>query len=274
VIGWNDDRFRELVEKSTQTSGGKTCDPFSGDRQKIERLGFGLMNIFTDTLVEHLVQSRPPQERTLAKEKGMLSVVGITDHSKGIESIEITGASEGTQSRYSLGRMRDTPLYKAVLDSFKYQRDVYTSGESFAKLRNFERNLLQQKNDENRSPLGDLAKIATGTDSMAQVQLNDLAGWFLCSSIVVDALRPTVLWTISGPNSKPHYLPMGGPLYAPFLRAVIDLIPMSQTSVDSVVKQNVVWFLSDDQWKQQVKGRTGGYVSKMQRDFSDDQVQS
>eukprot|EP00558_Chaetoceros_sp_UNC1202_P005682 CAMPEP_0197245216 /NCGR_PEP_ID=MMETSP1429-20130617/10068_1 /TAXON_ID=49237 /ORGANISM="Chaetoceros sp., Strain UNC1202" /LENGTH=103 /DNA_ID=CAMNT_0042705669 /DNA_START=25 /DNA_END=336 /DNA_ORIENTATION=- len=73
-----------------------------------------------------------------------------------------------------------------------------------------------------------------------------------------NAVLPTVLYTIA--PSTPS-LPSGGPLRRLINRSVCDLIPLSQDSVDYVMRNNILWVLKDESWRNSVKGSSRHYFS-------------
>jgi len=181
--------------------------------------------------------------------------------------------------------LRDSELYNYALNSLRWQRDNYIVGPSYAEARKKQRRLEERTK---REGFGDEVAVArpgaltvydtafslvpevsasllrshmtystaAGTPSLGQAQLASLAISLLPAPITTNALRPTVLWLPS----------LGGPLDLPVSRAVTNLIPLSQSNLDGVVKESVVWVLRDEHWRNTAKFGAGGYVTGMERD--------
>ena len=104
-----------------------------------------------------------------------------------------------------------------------------------------------------RYPSNDICK-----SSLGNTQLNGLLTWFIPSKTMHNALLPTVLWTIAPPTSQ---YPDGGPLRRIINRSVCDLIPLSQGLLDATMKSSILWVLSDDSWRESVKGSSRNYLT-------------
>lgn len=177
-------------------------------------------------------------------------------------------------------------MYKNLLSVVKYQRDAYIMGSEHAERRKVEREVEREKEAKAKEQLdlyiadddsfSDVAsegpkvppKISyqdhlkkhsiVNASSLGSSQLNGLFSWFIPSPTMHNALLPTVLWTIS--PISPTY-PDGGPLRGRINRSVCDLIPLSQSLLDGVMKQNILWVLSDESWRESVKGSSRNYLS-------------
>jgi len=293
LIGWNDDEFRSILEDHKKRVRLKppvvpallsgSSDGVAKATNREDRIessgfgrvedGFGLMGILADTVIETVLRGKSNGERKVEDEA--------------VEYHFVRKNSVATTS------MRDMELYQHALSSIKYQRDSYIMGRSYANVRKIQRESQPQstlipsddgtddaqpwtnkQQQQQRYQLEDIMRFNHGIipdDSLAKSHLVGIASWFLPSATVVDSLRPTVVWLLSPPIYGRYHnhgdgSVVGGPLHQPFVRAVKDLVPLSQSLVDSVVKENVIWALKDNEWKAWMKGTTGGYVSSMQRD--------
>lgn len=101
-------------------------------------------------------------------------------------------------------------------------------------------------------------RAPSSSSSLANTQLTGLLEWFIPSQTMHNALLPTVLWTIAPPTSQ---LPEGGPLRKKINRSVCDLIPLSQDLLDATMKSSILWVLSDESWRESVKGSSRNYLS-------------
>lgn len=152
--------------------------------------------------------------------------------------------------------LREDNVYGTILNSLRQQRDQYLTGKSYAEAQ------IQRRGIEDRlqRDLGNDVEITvpvpvdiwskTELPSLCEVQLTGLARYYIPSQITIDALRPTVLWLPS----------RDGPLTQPCKRAVTNLIPMGQPSLDAVMRSNILWILQDKGWRSYVKERTRGLV--------------
>lgn len=100
--------------------------------------------------------------------------------------------------------------------------------------------------------------VVRASSSLANTQLTALLTWFIPSQTMHNALLPMVLWTIAPPTPQ---LPEGGPLRKTINRSVCDLIPLSQGLLDGVMKDSILWVLSDESWRESVKGSSRNYLS-------------
>jgi hypothetical protein len=117
---------------------------------------------------------------------------------------------------------------------------------------------LSYKNYLGRYPNAVVRTSASSSSSLANTQLTGLLEWFIPSQTMHNALLPTVLWTIAPPTSQ---LPEGGPLRKKINRSVCDLIPLSQDLLDATMKSSILGVLSDESWRESVKGSSRNYLS-------------
>lgn len=153
--------------------------------------------------------------------------------------------------------LREDNVYGTILNAVRHQRDQYLTGKTYAEAQTQRRGI----EDRLKRDLGDEVKIALPVPldigrqrdgpSLCEVQLTALGRYYIPSQITIDALSPTVSWLPS----------RDGPLTQPFNRAVTNLIPMGQSSLDIVMRNNILWILKDQRWRSYVKERTRGLVT-------------
>ncbi len=255
LIGWNDDRFREVVEeyRKEREEGSRSDDV------DIEKIGFGPQHIINDAMKE-IVYNRS----------------GFDDLKSDWRKFEVSSSKKSDQKndKEKEFNIREMKLYQNLLGSVKYQRDAYLMGENYA-----EDNRLRRAASDDMGtkktlafPFGpiNINKLTTYQQHLerqptlpeittASTQLTKLAQWFVPSPVMHNALLPIVLWTISPP-------PENGPLRIQAVRASSDLIPLSQPLLDKAMKNSVVWVLTNSNWRESIKGSTRGMVGRLQEE--------
>mmetsp|Transcript_46440 Transcript_46440/g.68626 ORF Transcript_46440/g.68626 Transcript_46440/m.68626 type:complete len:304 (+) Transcript_46440:25-936(+) len=108
----------------------------------------------------------------------------------------------------------------------KWQLDLYLSGKPHAVPAN------TSSNDDRTEP-------PNTSPSLAQTQLVHLCSWFIPSQTVQNSLIPTLTWL---PSEQ-------GALRKPVINAICATLPMSQPSLDAVMKSNVDWIFTNEDWK-------------------------
>jgi len=285
----NDDGSMTLSEEE-EAFALKRLGPDESERHILNEIGYGVFAIAAETVTEYLLKGERNDESPAVPEKK----TDTTEAPKDIDSDNAEYVSSESNEFYeqndtavegsagkSGGTMRDTELYKFTLNALRWQRDAYLVGTAYADSRK-----KQRKLEESNSQDAGLSSSVTGTGmvpemstamiqtqivdahkqntrmrnpSLGQTQLVQLGKWFIPSDTSKGALLPTVLW-LPGPN---------GPLDRPFSRAVTSIIPMSQANLDSVMKNNILWVLKNEAWRNHAKFGASGYVTEMQRDTSE-----
>ncbi len=271
LIGWDDDKFRKVVEeyrKKREEATDGTADG-QGKIVDIEQTGFGLQNIINDATREFIYKRD-----------------GLDDLKSDLQKFEVTrSASKGSSITHENQRsedefnLRDMKLYQKLLGSVKYQRDAYFMGTAHAEERRRTRASQEKQSDTSLAfPFGPIStEKVTYLDhlnrnptlpqiTMASTQLIKLAQWFVPGPVMHNALLPTILWTITPPMTPPHYLSQGGPLRKQAVRASSDLIPLSQPLLDRAMKNSITWVLTNSNWRDSIKGSTRGLVGRLQED--------
>jgi len=271
LIGWDDDKLKDLIEQSKAHSRSVDTSDHGKDLRSMEEIKSNLSHIFIDALVINLTTQFMQKEEDEQYERNN------TNGATCSHDLDTKG--------YSNEIVQDkVPLYNLLSQIVKYHRDAYLTGPTYASIQRFQRN--QKRNIIDHQPYISSENLMTAStwnnhiplfhswnkeQSLAGEHLQGFVTWFLPSRKTMDLVRPTVLWTISPPvfiptSSSSIRSTKGGPLYAPLVQAVTNLIPLSQTLFDEIIKDNVIRLLQDPEWRVWVKGTTGGYVSRLQRD--------
>ena len=262
LIGWDDDKFKQLVEKNKNaSSGSEGKGNFGEDRRKIEELRSELSSLFIDAIVMNLSEMIQKDEQNTPS-----NIDPVREYRK-----------YGSRSQDEIMR-EEVPLYDLISQSLKYHRDSFLVGPMYADIQRFRRtreyHTDQSYNSRNSSGNLNWSHFTFDTgkkeEAVAGLYLQGLADWFIPSKTMVDLVRPTVIWTVSPPSPRSSLWNHTGPLYTPLVQAVTNLIPLSQSMIDQIFKDSVLNLLKSPEWRHWVKGTTGGYVSKLQRDVRDD----
>jgi len=268
LIGWDDDQFRKVLDEYK----AKNVNEHGELIRNVEEIGFGLQGIISSAVKEYV------DKRS--------SFDDLKSDLKKFEDSKRAGLPNNKDEGSNFN-LREMKLYQNLLSSVKYQRDSYIMGEDHANIKKRHRENEAEKTKERREsslafPFGMNSSttvystyrqyleqnplIPQASPTLASSQLTHLAGWFIPSPTVHNAILPTVLWTISPPYTAPHYLPDGGPLRRQVIRSCSHLIPLSQPLLDRAVKNSIIWVLEDSNWRESIKGSTRGLVEKMQGD--------
>mmetsp|Transcript_21867 Transcript_21867/g.45510 ORF Transcript_21867/g.45510 Transcript_21867/m.45510 type:complete len:298 (+) Transcript_21867:61-954(+) len=116
----------------------------------------------------------------------------------------------------------------------------------------FEDNRLSQQNQNQASNNIPLSKF-TG---LGYPYLVSYAQGYIPSQDVVKLLRPSAMWLVS----------RDGPLLPVATRSMAQTIPLAQSSLDWVMRENLLWVLKNEEWKDFAKGITTKYVQSYKDD--------
>ena len=191
-----------------------------------------------------------------------------------------TSAQDGGVDQAKEVNVREMKVYQNVLSAVKYQRDAYIMGTDHADLRKIQRAASQGETSNTTESSTDGNSTTNNSDepkakvtvtyrellnqnptvdptSMGSEQLTGLFAWFLPSPTMHSALLPWTMWTIAPPAPG---TPEGGPLRRLIKRSVSNLIPLSQSLLDGIMKSNILYILKDESWKDSVKGSSRSYL--------------
>jgi len=253
MIGWNDEEIEQIALDANPNVGyGDDEEVHIGPkREVVNKVAFGLLGIAAKEVTKRLLQREELHEgRNQTEEE---------DTIESVERAAIGAAVSGLSADRSTGSttMRDTELYKLALRSMLWQRDNYLVGRDYADERSAQRRKQKQMLETHQLDVSvalPFSRIPYDATALGNIQLARLGSWFIPSQTVHRALLPIV---VGLPN---------GPLNEPILRATANLIPMSQSNLDNVVKSRILWFLKDEKWRTVIKNSTNGYIAKTYRD--------
>lgn len=259
LIGWNDDEFREVLEEHRKRVKEDPTIP------NLEETGFGFTEILTKNLKDILYKQVNDDLKSDLKK---LEETAVSS----------TSLEDDKEKKFDVREMK---VYKNILSSVKYQRDLYIMGEDYAETRRIERREELEREERMKALLDDnedddivldrylysekpsyqkylgLNPIVNAK-SLGSTQLNGIFESFIPSRTMHNALLPTVLWTISPPSK---YNPDGGPLRYKLNRSVCALIPLSQNLLDQTMKQSILWVLKDENFRESVKGSSRNFLN-------------
>ena len=75
---------------------------------------------------------------------------------------------------------------------------------------------------------------------------------YLQSIAAVDLLRPYAKWVVSS---------NGGPLFPIATQSMAQSIPLGQSSCDWAMRENLLWVLRDEEWKEWAKSITSSFTT-------------
>jgi hypothetical protein len=151
---------------------------------------------------------------------------------------------------------KDSDAYQSLLSTVKWYRDSFFIGNLFADRRSAERNSGRGENmqiligntgiNKNAIPKSD------PSTAMAHPLLISAAECYLRSIAAVDMLRPYATWAVS----------MDGPLAGTATQSLAQSILWSQSSCDWAMRENLLWVLKDQEWREFAKTITTRYVDR------------
>ena len=278
----NDDDGRDTAKKNDRQTNGQR-EKNNEDEKKMDLIGFAA-NEVTKTLLLNLKLETTEQNAETGTEGGSKERDGVSN----TPSIPLTsrksnhvrddpslysegriGSNEGTQRTNASTEpfvdteaMKDTPLYKVILKSARYQRDAYLAGNTYAEKR-------KQEDESSKDASG------TGTNSgvynplsmyssvlysqqrysipydptgLGNQQIVSLFAWFIPSETVYNFALPHVL-------DLPSVT-----LYDRILNQTAGIIPSSQTSLDRTIKYQLLSVLRDDKQRKFIKNLMRGHI--------------
>ena len=307
LIGWNDETFRKLIEEQklkklkqiqkqviVQQHTKSTIPTHIDDiRLPIEEHGFGLQKILSDVLKSYVYERSNFDDLKSDLKK-------IEDSGASLYSSKHNIENNTKDEKNGIFNIREMKLYQNLLNNVKYQRDVYIMGVEHAK-KQYEYRQQITNHDLTSSTSSSASSSASsesvlafpfGTnihhhhhhkkkqfkpfttyqeylndtpilphqnkDTMASSQLTNIATWFIPSPVMHDSILSPVLWMIGE----------GGPLRKQVIQSSAALIPLSQPLLDKTMKDNLIWFLDNPNWRESIKGSTRNLVGNNNNDNS------
>jgi len=145
--------------------------------------------------------------------------------------------------------LRQSSFYKTTYRSIQWQRDNYLVGREYANWRKAERK--KRPDDETTNDL----EIPYDASALSHEQIARLASNFIPSDTVRNAALPLVV-----------DLPKNVAIYRMTKNAMVDLILSQQPNLDTVLKNQLVMFLTNPQNRINIKNSTQGYIETKYRD--------
>jgi hypothetical protein len=144
---------------------------------------------------------------------------------------------------------KDSDAYRNILSTVKWYRDSFFIGTSFADQRSAERS--SNKREDTQSLFGNPG-VSDPSSAMAHPLLMSASENYLRSIAAVDLLRPYATWAVS----------MDGPLVGTATQSLAQSILWSQSSCDWAMRENLLWVLKDQEWREFAKTITTKYVDR------------
>jgi hypothetical protein len=148
---------------------------------------------------------------------------------------------------------KDSDQYRSILSTVKWYRDYFLIGTSFADQRCAERDSNKGKMFMDKTSINmDAIPKSDPSTAMAHPLLISSAESYLRSIAAVDMLRPYATWAVS----------FDGPIAETATQSLAQSILWSQSSCDWAMRENLLWVLKDEEWKEFAKTITTRYVDR------------
>jgi len=162
---------------------------------------------------------------------------------------------------------KESDTYRNVLSTVQWYRDSFLIGSSFADRRNAERKVVHNDNDikvrekllhYHQSSMDQGVVIPKSDPSTATGHPLLLSAFenYVRSTYAVDLLRPYATWVVS----------KDGPMFVTATQSMASTIPLGQSSCDWATRENLLWVLKDEEWKEFAKSITTTYVDRSYKD--------
>jgi len=180
-----------------------------------------------------------------------------------------TAAENDEELAFTVSKESDT--YRNVLSTVQWYRDSFLIGSSFADRRSAERKVMHNDNDVKVDNSGEKLLLHHHQSSMDQsviIPKSDpstatghpllLSAFenYVRSTYAVDLLRPYATWVVS----------KDGPMFVTATQSMASTIPLGQSSCDWATRENLLWVLKDEEWKEFAKSITTTYVDRSYKD--------
>lgn len=133
-------------------------------------------------------------------------------------------------------------LHTLVLNLIERQRDWYIGGIDSSR--------SKPQTSPNKKSKGEKSMDVTTFDIPLYPQLLKLTTNFIPSPTMFESLKPLVLWA-------PFNV-----LIQPTSTAVVSSLPLTQQLIDGSMKSNLIWVLTDHEWRSWMKDSTSGYIEQ------------
>lgn len=159
---------------------------------------------------------------------------------------------------------RDSETYRNIFSTVQWYRDSFLIGSSYADRRSAERAAERSSDQDGRAlqGIGIGGVISMGNErnipksdpetAMGHPLLLSAAEGYLRSMSAVDLLRPYATWLASS----------GGPMFPVASRSMAQSIPLAQESCDWAMRENMLWVLKDQEWRDFAKSITTEWIHR------------
>mmetsp|Transcript_5496 Transcript_5496/g.9987 ORF Transcript_5496/g.9987 Transcript_5496/m.9987 type:complete len:273 (-) Transcript_5496:198-1016(-) len=175
-----------------------------------------------------------------------------------------TSAESGKELAFTVSKDSDT--YRNIYSTVQWYRDSFLVGSDYANQRNAEQTGARLDGKMQRSGETVINGIKIDKESatpkvdpstsMGHPLLLSAAQNYLHSIAAVDLLHPYATWVVS----------KDGPLLEPATQSLAQSIPLGQSSCDWAMRENMLWVLKDEEWKEFAKSITTTYVDRSYKD--------
>ena len=192
----------------------------------------------------------------------------VTPESK---STPLSEGDDGEELAFTVSKDSDT--YRNIFSTVRWYRDSFFIGTAYADQRSVERNqeLTQNNTVENNKQQINMVSIGSNirkdalertviqksdpSTAISHPLLLSSAENYLKSIAAVDLLRPYATWVVSSE----------GPMLQTATQSLAQSIPLAQSSCDWAMRENLLWVLKDEEWREFAKSITTTYVDRSTR---------
>ena len=155
---------------------------------------------------------------------------------------------------------RGSEMYRSILSTACWYRDALLAGTAGAnQTNNVEQNINKTKehatSTKDYSTKIHIPTYADPSSAMAHPLLLSAADTYLRSISAVNLLRPYATWAVSS----------DGPMFPISTQSLVQSITLSQTVCDNAMRDNILWVLKDEGWREFAKSITAKYVDRSYR---------
>jgi len=172
-------------------------------------------------------------------------------------SSSTTTTTENNEAKeFAFTISRDSDTYRSILSTACWYRDSLLVGSTCAAQRiDVEQNDVNNQENIKITPENSTKINIDPSTSMAHPLLLSTAENYLRSIAAVDLLRPYATWAVSS----------DGPMFPISTQSMVQSIPLAQTSCDNAMRDNLLWVLKDEGWREFAKSITAKYVDRSYR---------
>lgn len=157
---------------------------------------------------------------------------------------------------------KDSDTYRNIISTVEWYRDSFLIGSEFADQRNARRKAERENADKLQmmgvnAPYVHESSIPKCDPSAATCHplLLSAGESYIRSIAAVDLLRPYATWAVS----------TDGPMSATATQSMAQSILLGQSSCDWAMRENLLWVLKDEEWREFAKNITSKYVDRSYR---------